>query len=969
LKKRILILIVLLNFGLTTGIILGISCIPNIHTKNNSLKIAGDFYTLYRTTTCKNMQKSSPYDPIEETNRFTPQDEYCYVWMQLNYVYVNLSIKILWFTPDNELYRESGPQEIPHPSTEGRSVWGWYKAGTYISIKDHAAGEMEGDWRADIYIDEGYGYELVAIERFTIKTIINEGSSNINVIPIIIVVVSLIGVLSLIISTIIISIRVTSKIREWRFYRQKDKIRKVELETELWNRIKTAQKLTKDGDYLKAINNLNEVMQRAKNKNFKKVFYSACKNLKFSEQMEKARIEKLEAKNFVNLIKKGEKLTKSANREYSNRNFYDAIEKWKEAIKSYYLALEKASTSKARIKIEENLKNIQENIINAYFKKEKYHNKNATEVYKSKEFERAEKEWNSAKNDIEMVKNILQSEKSLITKREADIILEELKMELKNIQLNLMLINFEKKILEIDKDLERATFLEDKELAESINIANTCIVNYSVVKNEVKKYNEFLDLTKKIQTKMVSTRKYQNKLQNKLDKLIGIIPAIEQEIITKAKAISESSLYAKVVLLGESSVGKTHLVLTMTGEEYLPTQGSTVGVNKYYKPVKTSLKEYDTQLCFWDLGGQWNFRAVNELFLNEAAVILLVFDVTRPDTFEALNYWYDMVRKTRCPAIDCMFIVGNKLDVGGNAIQDEVLTNFLKTCDISKYYQTSAKTGVGVKTLLEDLAGAIDWSSLIKEIDTKIMGDISRELKKLSVQNNVMKTTELINNLVSIIPDTDQFLIKAALKRYASQDSIQINRSEVFILLKPEETKKYIDNLISMAANSDGIISFEEVYRNWKYNKEQLKVLFQFLESENVCYPIKNRIWVFPNVRHKAEPELEHWTQIILNSDPQTMAYKISGPDDLIFSRLTVNIAREYGAPENQSGFLSNTAGLWIIGHGHEQTALLIQFNPSKTGSVIRYKAGGGKGKELLEQINELSKQLFAAYTSDYNLI
>ena len=48
----------------------------------------------------------------------------------------------------------------------------------------------------------------------------------------------------------------------------------------------------------------------------------------------------------------------------------------------------------------------------------------------------------------------------------------------------------------------------------------------------------------------------------------------------------KSPLHAKVVLLGESLVGKTHLALSMTNAEYSPTQGSTVGVDKFFKAVR-----------------------------------------------------------------------------------------------------------------------------------------------------------------------------------------------------------------------------------------------------------------------------------------------------------------------------------------------------------------------------------------------
>ncbi len=451
--------------------------------------------------------------------------------------------------------------------------------------------------------------------------------------------------------------------------------------------------------------------------------------------------------------------------------------------------------------------------------------------------------------------------------------------------------------------------------------------------------------------------------------LTRVVADIHLPEITKiALSTVKTPLYAKVVLLGESSVGKTHLVLSATGQEYSPLQGSTVGVDKYFKPVKIEVGGYDPQLCFWDLGGQWNFRAINELFLNEASAVLLVYDVTRPDTFQNLQYWIDLVKQIRGPSKDHLFIIGNKLDVGGNAVPESELGTFLNRNGLVRIYYTSAKSGEGIARLMEDLAGSIDWSALIRNVDPRVVSAIGSALKDLRVTAKVMRLTDLLNHFASLpgVKDlADPLLLKVVLRQYATQEIIQFGRSDLFIVLDPEFLGKWVAKLLSNAARAEGVVNRENNLKTGTISINQLDLLFQYLENEKICYALRPGTWVFPNVLHKGEPSLDDSIQLVLNSAPQTVGFRIKGPGDLIFSRLTVTLARELGVP----AFASNVAGVWIHGQSIGKTAVLLQFIPALDGGVIRVKAGGGRGVEVLAQIQEIARQVFAAYTSEVILI
>ena len=129
---------------------------------------ADSYYTLKRTTTCKDVQSSPPYDPIEETDIFRRDDPKVFVWIHLIYVYKSLVGKVEWYDPNDNLYWESSAKVIPDPEGEGKDYWTYFKWTRYIYIDGQGAADLLGQWRAEVYIDGGSGCELVATEHFAI---------------------------------------------------------------------------------------------------------------------------------------------------------------------------------------------------------------------------------------------------------------------------------------------------------------------------------------------------------------------------------------------------------------------------------------------------------------------------------------------------------------------------------------------------------------------------------------------------------------------------------------------------------------------------------------------------------------------------------------------------------------------------------------------------------------------------------
>ena len=101
----------------------------------------------------------------------------------------------------------------------------------------------------------------------------------------------------------------------------------------------------------------------------------------------------------------------------------------------------------------------------------------------------------------------------------------------------------------------------------------------------------------------------------------------------------------KVVLIGESSVGKTCIINRFTKETYNPNEVSSLSASYVEKVIK--LDEYEGKAIkfdIWDTAGQERFRSIGKIFYNDANAVILVYDITDPKSFEEIKkFWYHQI--------------------------------------------------------------------------------------------------------------------------------------------------------------------------------------------------------------------------------------------------------------------------------------------------------------------------------------
>ncbi len=183
----------------------------------------------------------------------------------------------------------------------------------------------------------------------------------------------------------------------------------------------------------------------------------------------------------------------------------------------------------------------------------------------------------------------------------------------------------------------------------------------------------------------------------------------------------ERTFVFKIVLIGDGAVGKTSIRKKYMGQGFRSEYLNTVGADFAYFSEKVGETLY--KYAIWDLAGQPKFTNVRPLFYQGAFGALVVFDVTRPETLENLDFWIEeLVRNTRTEGVP-MIIVANKMDLyeEGVSVSKEQAMNYVKKLRSRfsgefqiGYIETSAKTGMNIKEAFATLRDyIIEWQQKI----------------------------------------------------------------------------------------------------------------------------------------------------------------------------------------------------------------------------------------------------------------
>ena len=152
----------------------------------------------------------------------------------------------------------------------------------------------------------------------------------------------------------------------------------------------------------------------------------------------------------------------------------------------------------------------------------------------------------------------------------------------------------------------------------------------------------------------------------------------------------------KLVLLGDTSVGKSCLVVRFCRGDFYDYQEPTIGAAFLTQAVV--LPDATTvRFELWDTAGQERYRSLAPMYYRGASAAVVVFDVTNRDSFDGAKSWVKELQRRGDPNV-VIALAGNKADIKGRAVEAEEARDYAAQHDLI-YMDTSAKSNLNVKEL------------------------------------------------------------------------------------------------------------------------------------------------------------------------------------------------------------------------------------------------------------------------------
>uniref|UniRef100_A0A1I8H149 Rab-like protein n=2 Tax=Macrostomum lignano TaxID=282301 RepID=A0A1I8H149_9PLAT len=168
---------------------------------------------------------------------------------------------------------------------------------------------------------------------------------------------------------------------------------------------------------------------------------------------------------------------------------------------------------------------------------------------------------------------------------------------------------------------------------------------------------------------------------------------------------SRKKILLKVIILGDSGVGKTSLMNQFVNRKFSNQYKATIGADFLTKELMVDDRVVTLQL--WDTAGQERFQSLGVAFYRGADACMLVYDVTQPNSFKTLDSWRDeflIQASPRDPDNFPFVLVGNKIDLENRGVTKKRAAQWAQTKSNMPYFECSAKEAVNVEAAFMQLA-------------------------------------------------------------------------------------------------------------------------------------------------------------------------------------------------------------------------------------------------------------------------
>jgi GTPase SAR1 family protein len=339
-----------------------------------------------------------------------------------------------------------------------------------------------------------------------------------------------------------------------------------------------------------------------------------------------------------------------------------------------------------------------------------------------------------------------------------------------------------------------------------------------------------------------------------VDELLTVAPKDDQQVYRNAK----------VVLLGDTGVGKSALHLVLTGKPYAATEStygrrvSTFGLEEHHAGSQDETRE----TLLWDMAGQPGYRLIHQLHLNEVAVALLVFDARQAggDPLASARHWERALRQAQqrqgSHSIPLKrFLVLGRADIQGVPLSRERIDAVVRQWNLDGFFETSARDGRGIAELARAIREAIDWTLLPLVKSPEYFAHVKDFLMVEKSGGRLIATVDdLYRAFATTYPDDTRSDARSAFEvciaRLENRDLVRRLSFGGFILLQPELLDTYASAIVQ-SAEAEGMTSSGSVAET-----DALEGRFTMPAAERLKDPRLENLLVIATIKELLEFEL-----------------------------------------------------------------------------------------------------------------
>jgi len=370
---------------------------------------------------------------------------------------------------------------------------------------------------------------------------------------------------------------------------------------------------------------------------------------------------------------------------------------------------------------------------------------------------------------------------------------------------------------------------------------------------------------------------------------------------------------AKILLVGESGVGKTGLSKRLASDVWEPSD-STVGAwaTQWKLPV-TSSKGVEREIWLWDFGGQADQRLIHQLYMDETALAVLVFDGQKEDLFETLGQWdRDLTRASRKEF--SKLLVAGRVDAGGLRVSRSEVEKFAAERKFGGFLETSAKKNQGCKELRQAILAGINWDNIPCRTTEVLFKRLKEEIIRLKDEGRVlMRFNELRETLqLRLSGEFKRFAdeeLRAVLTLLAGPGVVWELAFGSWVLLQPERINAYAQAVIRTLQADEhqrgclmeervlkGDLAYESSMPRLAGDEERfvLLAMHQTLVERGLCLrqpTEKGNLLIFPSYYRRERPEQVGHPAVLVS-------YRFTGFLDEVYATLVTRL--HYTGPFKQ---------------------------------------------------------------------